>query len=39
MDTQLREELVHIKTCFTSADVGEAMAAFREKRMPSFKGR
>jgi 2-(1,2-epoxy-1,2-dihydrophenyl)acetyl-CoA isomerase len=39
LDTVLREELVNIKTCFTTADVGEAMAAFREKRQPSFEGR
>jgi 2-(1,2-epoxy-1,2-dihydrophenyl)acetyl-CoA isomerase len=38
MDAQLRDELVHIKTCFTSADVAEAMTAFHEKRMPVFKG-
>jgi len=35
----LREELVSIKSCFTSADVGEAMKAFREKRHPRFEGR
>ena len=39
LDVQLREELTHIKYCFTTADVGEAMTAFREKRLPSFKGR
>jgi 2-(1,2-epoxy-1,2-dihydrophenyl)acetyl-CoA isomerase len=39
LDAVLREELVNIKTCFTTADVGEAMSAFREKRPPSFKGR
>jgi 2-(1,2-epoxy-1,2-dihydrophenyl)acetyl-CoA isomerase len=39
LDAQLRDELVHIKTCFTSGDVAEAMTAFREKRMPTFKGR
>jgi 2-(1,2-epoxy-1,2-dihydrophenyl)acetyl-CoA isomerase len=39
LDAQLREELVHIKYCFTTSDVGEAMTAFREKRTPSFKGR
>jgi 2-(1,2-epoxy-1,2-dihydrophenyl)acetyl-CoA isomerase len=39
LDTVLREELVHIKTCFATADVGEAMAAFREKRQPRFEGR
>jgi 2-(1,2-epoxy-1,2-dihydrophenyl)acetyl-CoA isomerase len=39
LDAALREELTHIKYCFTTADVGEAMAAFREKRIPVFKGR
>jgi 2-(1,2-epoxy-1,2-dihydrophenyl)acetyl-CoA isomerase len=39
LDAQLREELVNIKTCFTTADVGEAMTAFREKRLPVFRGR
>lgn len=39
LDAQLREELTHIKTCFASEDVREALAAFREKRMPVFRGR
>jgi 2-(1,2-epoxy-1,2-dihydrophenyl)acetyl-CoA isomerase len=39
LDTHLREELVHIKYCFTTADVAEAMTAFREKRLPTFRGR
>ena len=39
LDAQLRTELVNIKTCFTSADVAEAMRAFREKRRPTFEGR
>ena len=38
LDAQLREELTHIKTCFATADVREAMAAFAEKRMPVFRG-
>jgi 2-(1,2-epoxy-1,2-dihydrophenyl)acetyl-CoA isomerase len=38
LDQQLREELTHIKTCFASADVRQAMTAFREKRAPSFRG-
>jgi 2-(1,2-epoxy-1,2-dihydrophenyl)acetyl-CoA isomerase len=38
LDAQLREELTHIKTCFASADVREAMAAFKEKRAPVFRG-
>jgi 2-(1,2-epoxy-1,2-dihydrophenyl)acetyl-CoA isomerase len=37
--SQLREELTHIKTCFATADMQEAVAAFREKRMPAFSGR
>jgi 2-(1,2-epoxy-1,2-dihydrophenyl)acetyl-CoA isomerase len=36
---QLRDELAHIKSCFASADVREAMAAFRDKRAPGFTGR
>ena len=35
----LRDELTYIKQCFTTADVAEAMKAFREKRAPSFTGR
>jgi 2-(1,2-epoxy-1,2-dihydrophenyl)acetyl-CoA isomerase len=38
LDQQLREELTHIKTCFASADVREAMTAFKEKRPPVFRG-
>ncbi len=38
LDAQLREELVHIKYCFTTGDVREAMTAFREKRRPTFRG-
>lgn len=38
LDQQLRDELTHIKTCFASADVREAMAAFREKRAPVLRG-
>ncbi|MBY0489290.1 MAG: enoyl-CoA hydratase/isomerase family protein [Gemmatimonadaceae bacterium] len=38
LDTQLRDELAAIKQCFVSADVREAMAAFREKRAPVFRG-
>jgi 2-(1,2-epoxy-1,2-dihydrophenyl)acetyl-CoA isomerase len=39
LEAQLREELVHIKYSFTTADVREAMTAFREKRRPTFQGR
>jgi len=38
LDAQLRSELSHIKTCFGTADVREAMAAFMEKRAPVFRG-
>src|SRR5829696_8303387 len=38
LDAALRDELVYIKQCFTTADVGEAIAAFREKRRPTFRG-
>jgi 2-(1,2-epoxy-1,2-dihydrophenyl)acetyl-CoA isomerase len=39
LEAALREELTHIKYCFTTADVAEAMTAFREKRQPAFTGR
>ena len=38
LDAQLREELVHIKSCFATADVAEALQAFRAKRAPLFGG-
>lgn len=38
LDVALRDELANIKYCFTTADVAEAMTAFREKRQPSFRG-
>ncbi len=38
LDAQLQAELAHIKTCFASADVREAMVAFKEKRAPTFTG-
>jgi 2-(1,2-epoxy-1,2-dihydrophenyl)acetyl-CoA isomerase len=37
-DAALRDELVSIKECFTTRDVAEAIAAFREKRQPLFRG-
>jgi 2-(1,2-epoxy-1,2-dihydrophenyl)acetyl-CoA isomerase len=39
LDAQLRDELTHIKSCFASGDVKEALAAFGEKRLPKFTGR
>ncbi len=39
LEAHLRSELGHIKTCFASNDVREAMAAFMEKRAPVFRGR
>lgn len=38
LEAHLRTELTHIKTCFASGDVREAMTAFGEKRMPVFRG-
>ncbi|MEP6836083.1 MAG: enoyl-CoA hydratase-related protein [Gemmatimonas sp.] len=38
LDAQLRNEVVHIKTCFQTADVQDAIVAFREKRTPRFTG-
>ena len=39
LEAQLRQELAHIKTCFGTADVREALTAFREKRLPRFNSR
>ena len=39
LDATLRDELTQIKVCFSTKDVGEAIIAFREKRLPSFQGR
>ncbi len=39
LTTQLKNELVMIKKCFTTEDVKEAMQAYLQKRLPSFKGR
>ncbi|MDF1501548.1 enoyl-CoA hydratase-related protein [Roseisolibacter sp. H3M3-2] len=38
LDAQLRDELTHIRTCFATKDVAEAMKAFMEKRAPVFRG-
>jgi 2-(1,2-epoxy-1,2-dihydrophenyl)acetyl-CoA isomerase len=38
LDAALRDELVYIKQCFATADVAEAITAFREKREPRFRG-
>ena len=38
LDAALRDELVHIKQCFGTRDVSEAITAFREKRRPTFTG-
>jgi 2-(1,2-epoxy-1,2-dihydrophenyl)acetyl-CoA isomerase len=38
LDAALRDELVSIKQCFATRDVAEAIAAFREKRRPTFRG-
>lgn len=38
LEAQLRNEVVHIKTCFQTNDVQDAIVAFREKRMPKFTG-
>ncbi len=39
LDEALRDELAQIKVCFATTDVGEAIAAFMEKRTPTFTGR
>jgi 2-(1,2-epoxy-1,2-dihydrophenyl)acetyl-CoA isomerase len=38
LDAALRDELVYIKQSFQTADVAEAISAFRDKRPPSFRG-
>jgi 2-(1,2-epoxy-1,2-dihydrophenyl)acetyl-CoA isomerase len=38
LENALRDELASIKLCFGTQDVGEAIAAFREKRQPTFRG-
>ena len=39
LDATLRDELGYIKQCFATADAGEAIAAFRGKRRPTFTGK
>jgi 2-(1,2-epoxy-1,2-dihydrophenyl)acetyl-CoA isomerase len=39
LEQQLKNEVVHIKTCFATNDVQDALLAFREKRAPRFTGR
>ena len=38
LERHLERELTYIKTCFSSKDVGEALAAFVAKRPPVFRG-
>jgi 2-(1,2-epoxy-1,2-dihydrophenyl)acetyl-CoA isomerase len=38
LESHLARELAYIKTCFSSRDVAEAMAAFAAKRAPAFRG-
>ena len=39
MREQLRNEVVHIRQCFATGDVQNAIIAFREKKMPRFTGK
>jgi 2-(1,2-epoxy-1,2-dihydrophenyl)acetyl-CoA isomerase len=39
LQTMLRAELVNIRHCFATDDVGEGMRAFAEKRQATFSGR
>jgi 2-(1,2-epoxy-1,2-dihydrophenyl)acetyl-CoA isomerase len=38
LDATLRDELTQIKVSFGTQDVAEAITAFREKRLPTFRG-
>ena len=39
VETQLRREVAYLRACMQTRDVGEGVAAFRERRPPTFEGR